>query len=104
AIVGGDPLQSANGDGLLFDSAAAAGRFARSIAHPSQDTREYVGFSIHHVGVGEFALGDEPDVFRNVGVCRASPLAVDHPMEVVRFRSISRLHVSSLTPPASLEV
>ena len=94
-LIRGDALQSADGDRLFLDSAAAAGGFAGPVADSAQNAREDVGFSIHHVGFGELALGDQPDVFGNVGVRRTGPLAIYNPMEIIRFRSIGRLHVSS---------
>jgi len=83
-MIGGDAgffFQSANGDGLFLDSAAAAGGFARSIANPAQNAREYVGFSIHHVGLGELALRYQADVFGTSVVRRTGPLAIYHPMK-----------------------
>ena len=47
------------------------------------------------VGFGEFALGNESDVFRDVGMRRAGPLAIDHAMKIIRPRSIGRLHSPS---------
>jgi hypothetical protein len=95
AIVGGDAFQTTDGNRLFLDSAAPAGGFAGSIADSAQDTRKNVGLSIHHVRGGELALGDQSDVFGNIGVRRTGPLAIDHPMEIIRFRSIGRLHDSS---------
>ena len=81
----GDALQPADGDRLFFDAAAPAGGFAGPVANPAQDARENVGFAIHHVGFGEFALSDQTDVLGNVGVRRTGPLAIYNPMEVIRF-------------------
>jgi hypothetical protein len=99
-----DALQSANGNRLLLDAAAAAGRLAGPIADSTQDAGKNIRFSIHHVRGGELALGDQSDVFGNIGVRGASPLAIDHPMKIVRSRSIGRLHDSSLIPQASFKV
>ena len=91
-----DALQPADGHGLVFDPPAPAGGLARPVADSPKDAREHVGRPIHHVGVGELALGDQPDVFRNIGVCRAGPLAVDHFVEIIRLAGIGRFHVSSI--------
>jgi hypothetical protein len=98
-IVGRNALQPANGNRLGLDSAAAAGRFAGSIAHPAQNAREDVGLSIHHVCGGELALGDQTDVFGNIGVCRTRPLAIHNSMKIIRLRRIGRLHDSSYGCP-----
>ena len=96
AMIGSDALQSADGHGLLFDAAATAGGFAGPVADPAQNSGKHVGLAIHHVGFGELALSDQPDVLGNVGMRGASPLAVYHSMEVIRFCGIGRFHVYPL--------
>jgi len=86
------PLQAADGDGLLLDAATPARRLAGAIADPAENAREYVGFTIDHVGLRELALGDEPDVFGNVGMSRTGPLTIDDTMIVVRIPGIGRFH------------
>ena len=84
AMIRGDALQPADRDRLLLDAAAPAGRLAGPVADAPEDRREHVRLAIHHVGVGEVALRDEADVFRDVGVGGTGPLAIDDAMEVVR--------------------
>jgi hypothetical protein len=91
-VVGGDALQPADRHRLLLDPAAAAGRLAGPVADAAQDAREHIGLAVHHVGLGELALGDQADVFGNIGVRRTGPLAIHDPMKIIRFRSIGRLH------------
>ncbi len=91
-VVGGDALQPADGDGLLFDPAPAAGGLAGAVADPSQDPWEHIRVPVHHVGLGEAALSDQPDVLGNIGVGRAGPLAIHDSMVVVGMRGISWFH------------
>ena len=95
AVVRRHTLQAANGDGLLLDSAATARGLAGPVADPAQNSGKNVRVAIHHVRFGELALRDQPDVFGDIGVSRAGPLAVHHSMKVIRFGGIGRFHVSS---------
>jgi hypothetical protein len=97
-MVGGDSLQTANGNGFFFDAAASAGRLTRAVADSTENAGENVGFSIHQVGTGEFALSNQPNVFRNIGMCRTSPLAVYDAMKIIAFQRIGRFHVISTWP------
>ena len=83
-VVGSHALQPADGDGLLTRATPAAGWLARSIAYPTEDAGKHVAFPVDHVGFGEASLGDQPDVFRNVGMRGATPLAIDNLVEVRR--------------------
>ena len=89
-VVCGDALQSANGHGLVFDTPAPAGRFAGAVTDAPEDARKYVRLAVDHVRVGELAERDQADVFGNVGVGRAGPLAINDPMEIVRVRRVGR--------------
>src|ERR1700730_18604038 len=90
--VGGDALEPADRDRSFLDAAAAARRLARTIAGASQNSRKLVRPPIDHVGIAITAVGDQADVFWNGCVRRTGPLAVDHFMEVVGRRNISRFH------------
>src|ERR1035437_2757738 len=81
-MVGRDTLQPADGDGLAVQTPAPAGRLAWTIASAPQNGREHVRFAIEHVGVGKTPLRDQADIFRNVRVGRARPLAVDNFMVI----------------------
>ena len=85
-------LQATDCDGLVLDPAAPAGRFAGPVADATENPREHVRFPVDHVGVGEVTLGDEPDVFRHVGMGRAGPLAIDDPMVITRVRGVGSFH------------
>ena len=91
-VIGGDALQPADRDGLAVDAAAAAGRLTRPIARPAQDAGKDVRLAIEDVGIVKPALRDHPDVFRDVGMRGAGPLAVDDLMVVVRIRRIRPIH------------
>ena len=92
AVVGGDALQPADRDRLAVDAAAPAGRLARAVAGAAEDAGEHVRLAVQHVGVGEAPLRDQPDVFGNVGVRGARPLAVDDAVVVVRMPDVGWLH------------
>ena len=55
-----------------------------------------VRFAIEEIGVGEPALGDQANVFRNVGMRRTRPLAVDDTMVVVRVPDVRWVHLAQL--------
>ena len=92
AIIGGDALQTADGDRFSFDPPAATRRFAGSVADAPEYAGEDVGLTIDQIGVRESTLRDQPDVFRNIGMGRAGPLAIDDTMKIVRISSIGWFH------------
>src|SRR5271166_2066114 len=79
AQIGRHALQPANRHRLAFiQPPPPAGRLTRAVASPAQDRRKYVRLPIEHVGIGVAALRDQPDVLRDVGMSRASPLAIHY--------------------------
>ena len=92
AVIGRDALQAADGDRLLLDATAAAGRLAGPVADPAEDAGKNVGVAVHHIGFGEPSLGDQSNVFRDIGVGRASPLAIHDLVIVVGMRGICGVH------------
>ena len=91
--VGGHALQAANGNRLVsFQPPAPAGRFAGAVAGSAQNAGEDVGLPVQHIAFGIFPLGNQADVFRDVGVGRACPLAIDNFMEVVGIFGVGRFH------------
>ena len=96
AVVGSDALQPADRHRLSVDARAPARRLARPIARAAEDAREHVRLAIEEVGVGETPLRDQPDVFGNVGVRRARPLAVHDPVVVVRGPDVCGLHLGDI--------
>ena len=93
AVIGGDALQAADGDGLLLvEARAPAGRFARPVAHSAEDAREDIGFPVHHIGVGEPPLGDQSDVFGDRRVGGTGPLTINDTMKVVGLRRVGSFH------------
>ena len=97
--VSGDALQSADRDRLTFaltciDPLAAAGGFTGAIASSPKNPRENVRLAIDHVRFGVLPLRDQTDVFRNVGVRRTSPLAVDDFMKIRGVAYVARFHCS----------
>ncbi len=100
--VGGDALQSADGDRLgtlgliLFDPSAPARWFTWPVAGAPKDPGEDIRLPVDHVGVGETAGRDQADVLRDRGVGGAGPLAIHDAMEVLRIPDIRRLHACLL--------
>ena len=94
AIVGGDALEAADGDGLAVDASAPAGRLARTIARAPEDAGEHVRLAVEEIRFGEAPLRDQSNVLGDVGVRRARPLAIDYLVVVARIRDVRRLHRS----------
>src|ERR1044071_1946130 len=69
-----------------------AGRRARPIAGAAEDAGEDVRLPVRQVRLGVLPLREEADVLGDVGVGRASPLAVHDLVEITRIGNISRLH------------
>src|SRR6267142_2695306 len=86
------PVSRPDGDGLFLDAPAPTGRLTGPIADPSQDPREHIRVPVHHVRLGEAALGDQADVFGDIGVSRTGPLAIHDSMVVVGMRGIGWFH------------
>ena len=104
-MIGRDALQAADGHRFFFDAAAAAGRLAGPVADAPEDAGEHVRVAVHHVGVGEAPLRNKSNVFGDVGVCWASPLAIHDLVKVVGLRGVRRLHIppgknAGFPPPA----
>jgi len=98
-VVGGGALEAADGDRFFLDAAAAAGRLARTVAGPPEDSREDVGLPVDHIGVGVPTLGDHPDVFGDRGMGRTGPLTIDHFMKVIRRLDIRRFQLRNAPLP-----
>jgi hypothetical protein len=90
-VVRRHPFQAADRHRLLFDSAAAAGRLARTIARAPQDSRKHVRLPVDHVGVGVSPVCDQPDVFGHGRMRWTCPLAVNNLVEVVRTTDVRGL-------------
>ena len=92
AVIGGDALQAADCDRLGLDAPAAARRLARTVADAAENAGKNVRFTVDQVGLRELTLRYQPNVFGDVGMGRAGPLAVDYAMIVIRISSIGRFH------------
>src|SRR5208283_3718538 len=99
--VGRHALQAANRHRFSIHAGAAAGRFAGTVTRAAEDAGKYVRFPVHHVGFRVLTLRDQPDIFRNIGVSGASPLAIDDLVVVTRIVSIRPLQTSSWDTQAS---
>ena len=91
-VVGGDALEPADRDRLVLDAAAPARRLARPVAGAAEHAGEHVGLPIDHVGVAVTPRRDQSDVFRNGGMRRTGPLAIDDLVEIVRGRNVGGFH------------
>ena len=91
-MIGRNALQAADGDGFAVEAATAAGGLARPVARSPENAGEDVRLAVEHVGIGESALRDQPNIFGNVGVGRACPLAVHNLVKVIRIAGFCRVH------------
>ena len=102
-VVCGDPLESANGHRLFFNSAATAGGFAGAIAGASENAREHIGLPVDHVSVVVTLLGNQSNIFRDRCMRGTRVLAIDDLVEILRVTDISWFHFAhfarSLTKP-----
>ena len=98
-VIGGDALQAADRHRLVLDAHAPAGRLARPVAGAPEDSRKHVRVPVDHVGVGIAARRDQPDIFRDWRVRRASPLAIHDLVEVIRRGNVGILHSLLETRP-----
>ena len=97
-VIRRNSLQTANGDGLFLDPAAAAGGLTRAVAGTAEDAGKDVGVPVDHEGVGIPTGGDQPDILRDRGVGGTGPLAIDDLMEVVGVLDVRRLQPWILHP------
>src|SRR5260221_498568 len=74
--VGGDALETADRNRGFFDAAAAACRFAWTIAGASQNSGKHIRSPIDHIGVAITPLGNQTDVLGNWRVRGTGPLAI----------------------------
>ena len=79
-------------DRLRFDAATPAGGLARPVADSTQNAGENVRSTVDQVGGRELPLRNQADIFGNVRVSGARPLAIDDAMIIVRICSIGWLH------------
>ena len=102
--VGGDALEPADGNRLLFDAPAAARRLAGPVAGAAEYAGEHIRFPIDHVGVAVAARRDQTNVFGNRRVRRTSPLTIDDLVEIIWNRDVGRFHLFLLpaAPPPFL--
>src|SRR5262249_26053667 len=98
-IVGGGALEPADRDRILLDASAPACPLPPAVAGAPQGGREHRGLPIDHVGVAVATSRDQSDVLRDGRVRRTSPLAVNHLVEVIRRRNVSRLHLLLVPAP-----
>ncbi len=88
--VGGDAFQPTNGDRLLVQPPAPAGRLAWAIAGAAEDAGEDVGLPVDQIGALVVALSDAADVLRDRSVRGTGPLAIDDSVIIVRIIDVSR--------------
>ena len=91
-VVGGDPLEATNRDGLFLDADAPAGGLAGTIAGATKNAREDVRFTVQEIRVIVSPLRDQSQIAGNVSVGRARPLAIHDLVVVSRIGDICRCH------------
>jgi hypothetical protein len=89
--ISSDAFQSADRDRSAVQATPAACGFAWPVAGASQNGREHIGLPVDHIRLCVLALGDEANILRHVGVRRASPLAIDYLVEVIRVANVASL-------------
>jgi hypothetical protein len=91
-VVGRDALQTADRYGFLVDSPASAGRFARAVARPAQNSWEDVRVPIDHVSLGIPALCYQPNILRYRSVRGTRILTIDNLMKILWIANVGRVH------------
>ena len=91
-VVGSHTFQAANGNGFIFHTSAAAGRFARPVARSAQNTGKNVGFPVHQISFRVPLGGNQTDVFGHGRMGRTCVLAVDYFVEIFRIFDVGRFH------------
>ena len=94
-VVGADALEATDRHRLVLHAAAAAGRFAGSVAGAAQNARKNIRLPVDHIGVGIAPSGNQPNIFRHRRMGRAGELAIDHFVEIFRVLHIGRFHTQS---------
>jgi hypothetical protein len=81
-VISSNALQTTNGYRLFLTislKAAAATRWlTRTITHATENTREHIRLPIKHIRFSELPLSDQADIAWDVGMSRATPLAIDN--------------------------
>ena len=91
-VVGRHALQPADSYRLAIHAFTPARGFTRPVARSPENRRKNVRLSVEHVRIGIAALGNEANVFRNVGVGGACPLTVHNFVEVIRIPNVCCFH------------
>ena len=102
-VIGGDALEPADRHRFVLHPNAPARRLAWAVAGAPENPGKHVGLPIDHVGVAVAAFGDQPDIFGNWGVCRTSPLAIDHFVEIVRLLDVGKFHSLLVHAPLAVD-
>jgi hypothetical protein len=95
--VSGDTFQPADGDRLFLQASAPAGWLAWPVARAPEDSGKDVRLPVDQISPVVIPVGDAPDIFRNWRMGRAGPLAINHFVEVIGMRKVSRLGKVSST-------
>jgi len=91
-MISGDTFQTADSHRLLLHAPPPAGGFTGPVTDATEDARKDITLPVDHVGVIESPLGDQPDVFGNVGMRGTAPLAIHYLVEIIRIRSVGPFH------------
>ena len=92
AVVRRDAFQAANRNGFAVNSLRGGMPAHKAITRTAQDAGKDVRFAVEEIGVGVSALRDQANVFGDIRVGRAGPLAIHNFVEVVRVANICRFH------------
>src|SRR5262249_34661386 len=90
--------------GAFFDPAAAARGLARPVAGASEDAGKHIRPPVDEVSLAVVARRDQPDVFRNWGVGRTGPLAIDDLVKVFGSTDVCRVQTLSFLSASTVVV
>ena len=91
-MIGSHTFQAADSYGFTIHAFTPAGRFTRPVARSPENRGKDIRLSVEHVRIGVATLGNEADVFRNVGMGGACPLTVHNFVEVIRIPNVCSFH------------
>jgi len=90
-VIGTDPFEAADGNGLVFDPAPSAYRFTGSIADSAENAGKNIGVPVDHVGVVITPGCYEPNIFRDRRMGGTAVLTVDDSVKILRIVGICRV-------------
>ena len=91
-MIGGNPLETADGHRALIGAATPAGGFAGAVTDTAKYAGENITFPVLDIGLGEITLGDFANVLGYIRMRRTGPLAIHYLVVIIRVINIRGLH------------